>query len=397
MIEEVRRTSDPRVVLISQRGRSQHVSHCLLHEFEDVVGCVERADVLTYRGRLLDSAPLRKACRHPLGARIARRIASRRARLHRRYELAFVTVQNPGGILDLQPFDWLRDAATRLACWIEEFWPSTMAEHPGTVATLRDFDQIFTSHERTATLLEQATGRPASVLRTPVDALRFTAHGRRDDRPIDVYCMGRRLPGVHAAMKRLAAERNWFHLFDTRGGATVNDSSEHRELLASLIGRSRYFVVSPATPKGARASDECGLAARFFEGAAGGAVMIGSVPDVPAFSECFPWPDAVVPMADDGSDAAEVIAGLEQAPSRRLSISHRNMAESLRRHDAAHRWRAVLDAMGLAAEPALEQRERRCLALAEELAPEIEPTAAAADPMIHAIPFVADVGRGASA
>jgi DNA/RNA-binding domain of Phe-tRNA-synthetase-like protein len=105
--------------------------------------------------------------------------------------------------------------------------------------------------------------------------------------------------------------------------------------------------------------------------------MIGSVPEVPAFTECFPWPDAVVPLADDGSDVAEVIDALEQDPERRSAISRRNMAESLRRHDAIHRWRTVLTAVGLPPEPAVERRVRRCRELADQLSfdPSVDSTA----------------------
>ena len=106
------------------------------------------------------------------------------------------------------------------------------------------------------------------------------------------------------------------------------------------------------------------LGSRYYEGAAAGAVLLGSKPVSASFQELFGWPDAVVEIEPDGSDAARVIADLSREPERLREISRRNAREALLRHDWAYRWENVLSVAGLEPRPALGARKDRLKALA---------------------------------
>jgi hypothetical protein len=98
---------------------------------------------------------------------------------------------------------------------------------------------------------------------------------------------------------------------------------------------------------------------RFYEGAAGGAVMVGQTPDSEQFREMFDWDDVVVPTAPDGSDIADVLTRLAKEPARIREISRRNAAEALLRHDWMYRWKEIFRMVGLEPLPEMEARERR--------------------------------------
>ena len=174
---------------------------------------------------------------------------------------------------------------------------------------------------------------------------------------------------MHRALLRMAADDGTFYIYDTLeagGGSVVADYREHRELMANFVKRSRFFLVAPGKmnqPEETRGQVEVPF--RFYEGAAGGAVLVGQAPDCEHFREMFDWEDVVVPTAPDGSDIAEVLARLAKEPERIREISRRNAAEALLRHDWMYRWKEILRIVGLEPLPAMEARENRLKELAE--------------------------------
>lgn len=117
---------------------------------------------------------------------------------------------------------------------------------------------------------------------------------------------------------------------------------------AEMIKRSKYFLVwAPAAYhqkwRDGRGQDHA-LSTRYFEGAAGGAVILGSRPVCPEFDAAFDWPDAVIPLTDD---PRSVLAALDRDPLRVFRARHANVTQSLRRHDWAHRWASILATLGL--------------------------------------------------
>jgi hypothetical protein len=157
-----------------------------------------------------------------------------------------------------------------------------------------------------------------------------------------------------------------FYVYDTTSDFAVIEPKEHRLLLANLIKRSRYFIAFP--PKFDRPSEAPGgrdLGLRFFEGAAGGAVLLGTPPNAVAFQACFDWPDAVIRTPADGSQIAALMADLDRQPDRLNRVRRDNVVNSLRRHDWIYRWRRMLETMGYSVSHEMTQRERRLTCLAE--------------------------------
>ena len=234
-----------------------------------------------------------------------------------------------------------------------------MAESSDALKALRNFDQIFSTLSSSVDLIAEATGRPCHFLPLGIDALRFCPFPEKPGRSIDVYNMGRRAKEEHQALLACAERGEMFYVYDTTSNFDVRDPREHRILLANLVKRSRYFITHPAKFK---SLDETNglqeIGARFFEGAAGGAVMIGEPPRCTAYDTYFDWPDAVIPTGSGGQQMVDSIVELDAQPQRVVQIRQNNVIHSLRRHDWAYRWRQTLDCVGLPATTRLLEREK---------------------------------------
>ena len=361
---------DARVLLLSRRGLDPVISRCCPYEFEDVISAVDQVDLLVpvYRRRsyfILDLA-VNKLGRK---ASVLRGVnpGIRAQRLSRDYELFFAVFQFATDAAALNAVPGWRERSRLAACWLEELWAGDLHRLQAQLALLRRFDVIFTNCLGSVEGLARVTGRPVIYQPPGVDALRFHPGVPPDERVIDVYNMGRRHPATHQALLEWAREERRFYLFDTfQGNIQVQNPAEHRLQLANLIKRSRFFLANRAKANvegETKRQEELGF--RFFEGAAGGAVMIGDAPAVSAFRENFDWPDALIPMPFGGTGIGALIEELEAQPERLVRVRVANVANVLRRHDWAYRWRAVLEQLGLTPAPGLREREAQLAALAE--------------------------------
>ena len=347
------------MLLFSMRNLTRHVSRCGGYEFEDVICDCDEVDIL---------AP---AAYRPLGTNpITRRIGAmlwqrgrpfdREIRVAKEYDLFFAFCLNPHDLRCLNHIKGLHDRCRRSVCVIGEMWPARMAEYGGALKALRNFDQIFSTLHSSVNLIAESTGRPCHFLPLGIDALRFCPFPDNPERSIDVYNMGRRAPDEHRALLARAERGKMFYVYDTVADFDVRDIREHRVLLANLIKRSRYFITHPANFKAlAETNGIPEMGARLFEGAAGGAVMIGKPPRCTAYDSCFDWPDAVIPTGSDGQQMIASIAELDAQPQRIFQIRQNNIIQSLRRHDWAYRWRQTLDCVGVPATIRLAEREKR--------------------------------------
>jgi len=160
-------------------------------------------------------------------------------------------------------------------------------------------------------------------------------------------------------------------MYDTLPSALLKPTnpSQHRDLLANCAKRSRFFAVNEAKFGSNEKERQSEVGARYFEGSAAGAVLLGRAPTVHSFQEAFPWPDAVLNLRDDGSDVKAVLDSLAGKQEELERISSRNAVHSLRHHDWGHRWGAILQLAGLMPRPALEQRLLALETLANKAAP----------------------------
>ena len=380
---------DPRVLCVSNRDIAPVVSRCSQYEFEDLIGAIDAVDVIAPSDTPAPTAgvtPVQKGVRTlwRLAAKALRRLAlnlevmlpvtGRRplpSDLADDYELLFVYTETALDLYNLGPSEMWRSRARISMCHIQELYGPDIASLGGILEILKRFDYILVSNSGTVQPLAEATGRPCYQLIPSTDALKFCPYPGVPKRVIDFYAMGRRPPPeTHKALLALADAGDRYYVYDTVTNSPVSSHVEHRSRLAENIKRSRFFLVYAALysdPRRTGGQQELGF--RFFEGAAGGAVLIGDPPDSAAFDEHFGWQDSVIPLPSD-SDVADVIADLEADPSRLERISKTNVVNSLRRHDHVYRWGQILSIAGLNETKAMEGRRREL----EELAASIERT-----------------------
>jgi hypothetical protein len=292
----------------------------------------------------------------------------RRVRLTGEYDLLVVMCQTYWDFLFVNAIEGWRDHCRTSVCWLDELWAANLPRYRYWLPSLRRFDHVVLGMHGTVGPLAEMLGRPCHYVPGGVDAIRFTPLPRPPDRVIDFYSVGRKVEAVHRALLELAARGDRFYVHDTlhTGESSTPDHREHRELYASTAKRSRFFLVAPGkvnVPEETRAQAEVGF--RYYEGAAAGAVMVGQAPDCAPFREMFDWPDAVVPVREDGADVADVVERLSADPARLRRIADRNTREALLRHDWVYRWRRILEIAGLPPGPRMEARERRLAGLAE--------------------------------
>ena len=224
---------------------------------------------------------------------------------------------------------------------------------------MRDFDHVFVGCLHAASTLSKIIDRPCTYLSFGADALRFCPYPGLPSRSIDFYLMGSRSPVTHQSLLDHAqAHTDFMYLYDsTEPGSFAAGHVEHRKLFASLVKRSRYFLADrAAASKPHMIHDKHVFGPRFFEGAAGGALMVGEAPDCRVFDQYFDWPDAVIPFSHGSDHVAELIAELDADPERAERARTANVINTLRRHDWLYRWQTVLETLGL--EPARAATQR---------------------------------------
>jgi hypothetical protein len=364
--------SRPRVCLASLRDVNRHAAWCSNYEFEDVIADVDDVDLVTFR-----PGPA-----HELREWVSRRLVWRRGLrqltpyvtpgvqtvpLDRDYELFVFVCMRPADLLYLSAIPW-RQRCRIGVCFMVEFYSGWLKEYAYHLTLLRAFDHVVLSFGSSVEAVGRSVGRPCHHVPLASDVARFSPHPNPPSRCIDVYSMGRRTPEAHAALMDLAARREIFYLYDTIPGPLIqpSDYRQHRDLIASCAQRTRFFLTFPAKVDSAdetRGQSEVG--ARFFEGAAAGAVMVGRAPTAPSFAHDFDWPNAVIDIGSTRDSVLAALAPFRAEPSMAVELGRRNAVEALRRHDWSHRWGRLLAIAGLPATERLAERERRLTALAD--------------------------------
>jgi len=178
--------------------------------------------------------------------------------------------------------------------------------------------------------------------------------------------MGRKSEVTHRFLLKMAERGEIFYIYDTIKTMETQQPAQHRNLIASIAKRSRYFIANVA--KINRQSETHGqieVGFRFFEGAGAGTVMLGEAPENEVFNKNFDWPDAVIHVPYDTENISEILAGLDSQPKRLDAARKNNIIQSLLRHDWVYRWRNILNIVGLEPKPALLARENRLKQLAK--------------------------------
>lgn len=362
----------PRICMPTFSEFARHAYRSGLYEAQDVlVGCddVDLIPLESSSGFALRENWLMRLVYHD----VSRRLVSfnpglRPVRLTRDYDLFMLVCPWWRDVWYANAIQGWWDHCRTSVCWILELWANRIPQLQYWLPVLSRFDYVIVMIDGSGKALSDAIGRPCHEMQAGVDAIRFSPYPNPPARVIDIYSIGRRLDGIHQSLLNLAAHKEIFYVHDTlqTGDSQVPDHREHRDMYANMAKRSRFFMVAPGKVNDpGQTHGQVGLGIRYFEGSAAGAILIGQAPDCEAFRRHFDWPQAVVEIQPDGSDAVEVISKLSAEPERLQEISCRNAEEALRRHDWVYRWREILGIAGLRPTPAMEAREKRLRELAE--------------------------------
>ena len=279
------------------------------------------------------------------------------------YELFFFVAWSPQSLVELSRIQNWRGRSKVAVAYLFEQWTSTLEQDRQYLKLLDQFDHVFMLHSACIPRLPAYTRAPCSPLPTGVDCLIATPYPSPPKRVVDVYSFGNRAAHLHRKLMGLAERGDFFYLYDSLAStdSRVKDWGEHRLLLANTIKRTRYLMgFNPAAlsiHKADKIAGEHVLPSRLFEGAAGGAIILGSAPQCPEFHEYFDWPDAVIEISPEPGDIAAVIKELDAQPQRTELIRRTNAIRCLQKHDWVYRWERILATIGMKPLPQLNHRK----------------------------------------
>ncbi|MDP9034369.1 MAG: glycosyltransferase [Myxococcota bacterium] len=374
--------ADGRMLVLSMRQIADLVGYCALYEFEDAVTDLMGADVgkFVQVDHLHLARRVYKFARYVSGSpRIAGTIMPPTGAqpLKKVYDCLFAVFNHPHEIFALNALRGWRQQCRFAACYLCEAWEAQLPVY--LVEMLEQFDHVFVGVKGAVDAIARISGRPCTYLPMGVDSLRFCPYPSPAVRSIDICGIGRRSRVTHEALLEHATKNNLFYYYDTIQLSAVKGSSknmtfrvtnarEHRMLLAGLLKRSRYFIANRAwadRPTLTRGKDE--IAARFYEGAAAGTIMVGEPPDSDDFRTQFGWSDSVIRIPFHAPHVAEVIAEIDADPARSAKIRRDSVVNSLLHHDWVYRLRMVLKAAGLHPTDRLLARETALTTMANEI------------------------------
>ncbi|CAD0337223.1 glycosyltransferase [Xanthomonas hortorum] len=331
----------------------------------NVIGSLEHADLLcppaaeytSGRGVNPGVSYLLNELKHR-GASALHRLSGRPAlsnaqprKVEQDYDLFFYVCQFPRELSALGRMDgWRKRCRTRVV-YLLETWPELLESQKTELKLLDQFDHVFVLNASCVDALRGYTSTPVSFLASACDTLLATPLPRAPQRCIDVVSIGRRVPQVHAQLLAHAqANPGFFYLHDVLRGGAVQDWAAHRLQSSAMIKRAKFFMAHDFTVDTAgffKGVKKQALATRYFEGAAGGAIVLGSAQGCPEFRQFFDWDDAVIDLPSDVRDIGQFLHDLEQQSDRLERARLHNIVQSLRRHDWAHRWAQILQTLQL--------------------------------------------------
>ncbi|MDP2355398.1 MAG: glycosyltransferase [Beijerinckiaceae bacterium] len=278
-----------------------------------------------------------------------------------KYDLFFYACSFVHDLSNLDNIHGWEECSRFRVAFIMESWSNLLKDQKGYMKYLDRFDHLFLLNASSIPNLQKMTRAPCTFLPLAADCVAASPFPHLPARSIDVYSMGRRAPAVHRQLSEAMQKNDLLYLFDTTHSGVVIDWAESRQMTADLIKRSKYFVTFDHTIgsalKAREASGEVALSMRYFEGAAGGAVMIGSKPKCAEFRECFDWPDSVLEIPEHPEDIIEILKEFDSDAERLNGIRRTNVMESHLRHDWSHRWQEVLEVCGLPSTSAIAERQ----------------------------------------
>ncbi len=353
---------ESRTLVWSQRNIQNFVYNSCLYEFEDIIGTVDQAEVISPQQYDLLGKGIKKLVKSqtkqfPILTKINPYRQS--MSLEKEYDVFFTIIDFPWNLSSINLLDNWRKKSKFTVCYLIELWRKDIPQLKNFLKSLNNFDLICLGHAEIVDEVQEITQRPCMYLAPGVNTVKFYPDPQQQ-RSIDLASLGRRSSVTHQALLELAEQRNFFYFYDYISGADLrNDQHQsHRTLIANTLKNSRYFITNHAKinqPEQTQGQIEIGY--RFFEGAAAGSILLGCPPNNQVFKDYFNWDNAVIPIAFDEPNIANIIAKLDSQPELLKQIRINNVVNSLRKHDWVYRWEQVLTKLGLPTTDEMEERK----------------------------------------
>ncbi|HQK17294.1 MAG TPA: hypothetical protein PLJ27_07565 [Polyangiaceae bacterium] len=359
----------PRVLVLSHRNIVNLIlARCLWFEFEDILAQIDAVEILMPR-RTKDVRGFDRGYR--IAAKVAQYLpialnpGAAVTTVEGEYDLFFTVCTFPTDLLYVNTLkEWRRKCKTAV-CWLDEMYLTDLPKVKYVRTILSDFDHVIVSCSQVIDVVQKLIAGKCVFAVPAVDALAFCPYPDPPERFIDVLSIGRRRETLHAELIKAAQENKLTYFYDTissygaKYGLTTSNPTQHRFLLSNLLKRSKCFVTFPGRFDELRTTGgEEVIGARYFEGAAAGALMIGHQPQNQLFREFIFWPNAVIELDSHSAPIEKVIRDIVAQPT---CDAHRrdNIVYSLLHHDWAYRWEIVLGLAQLPALSGLLDRKRR--------------------------------------
>jgi hypothetical protein len=254
--------------------------------------------------------------------------------------------------------DWRRKSRYAI-CRLDEFWVETFAEYRRFFPVLELFDLVFCSEYYTAEKLGEELKSPDVIYLPPgIDTLLFAPAAEPSLRPIDVTNLGAIADATHEGLLEYSKQIDGFYFFDTLiSRFEARSPSEHRLRYANILKRTKYFMCHFAKMRSEELPPQLEFGPRYLEGLAAGCVLLGSWTSTPAFDTYFGWEDAVIEMPFQCTNVPELLRLLDRQADRLREISVRNVKRALESYDHAHRWRTIVNKLGLSEDYQMTQRQ----------------------------------------
>ena len=364
-----------RICVFSQRNLGHIVSRSLAYEFEDIICKLDNVDMIApklyYDSDSFDFYNFGKSISNWIARKTNVKSINpgiRKSVINNKYELFIAFFQFPNDISSINSILKWRDNSKIAICWLDDIWLTDVKKYTNSLKMLSRFDIILTNYYYSIPTIKNIVGRPCVFMAPGVDMKRFCSYPNPPVRNIDVYSMGHRSPIMHKEFLELSERGEIFYIYDTIKKLETLNPSEHRNLVANIAKRSKYFITYlPKQKFEKNAIQQMEFGYRYFEGAGAGTVMIGEAPDCDLFKQYFDWDDAVINIPYDTTNAINILAELDKDKIRIQFIRKINTIQSLLRNDWVYRWEDILKLVGMKATPSVAERELFLRQLADEV------------------------------
>jgi hypothetical protein len=357
---------EPRVLVFSQRNAAKKLPfRCAHFEFEDVIAEVDSVELLAPR---FDQSTRRHHYAKQLAYHtpLVLNPGMEQKNFTRSYDLFVAVCGDPTDMLRIDAIGNWRERCKKTVIVIDELWVTQMAAYGNYLRMLKKFDLVCLYYSQSPGPLNQRIGPRSMYLPPAVDAIRFCPYPNPPQRLVDVYSIGRRSAATHEALLKLAADQGLYYVYDTTSADQVLNPTDHRQLYANTLKRSRYFIVNPGLiDRPDIRGDQIEIGYRYFDGVAAGAINVGERPDNDVFAKLFDWPDPMIDFPYNSPDFAKVIKQVESDPEKEDRMRRANVRQALLLHDWVYRWETILKAVDMKPLPQIAGRKTRLRNLAD--------------------------------